>query len=336
MAKKSKFGSKEAGSKGGKARAKRLSSTERSEIARQAALRRWNKDQRVQQATHDGVLQIGTLEIPCAVLEDGTRVLTQFGFLQAVGRSGRPAGGRGSSFERRAPFLDSDNLIPFIDESMMSDSKAITFKMTSGGIAHGYRADLLPRVCEIYLQARDANALRADQIKFSKACDIIMRGLAHVGIIALVDEATGFQTDRAKRALAEILERFISDELRRWVKTFPDDYFKELCRLKGVEFRSDMKLPMYFGVLTNNIVYKRLAPGVLNELQRVTPKTAGGGRKHKFHQRLSSDIGHPKLLEHLGMVIGAMKLSDNFKDFKMKLDRIAPVYKDAPLFEGQS
>jgi hypothetical protein len=159
-----------------------------------------------------------------------------------------------------------------------------------------------------------------------------MRGLAHVGIIALVDEATGYQADRARKALAEILERFISDELRRWVKTFPDDYFKELCRLKGVTFRSDMKLPQYFGHHTNDIVYKRLAPSVLKKLQEKNPTTESGRRANKNFQWLSEDMGHPKLLQHLGLVVGAMKLSANYEDFRKNLDKIAPVYKDAPLF----
>jgi len=94
-----------------------------------------------------------------------------------------------------------------------------------------------------------------------------------------------------------------------------------------------MKLPQYFGHLTNDIVYKRLAPAVLRELQERNPRV-GSGRRHKHHQWLSVDIGHPKLLEHLGMVIGAMKLSTDFDDFKKKLNRIAPVYKEAPLFEA--
>ena len=64
----------------------------------------------------------------------------------------------------------------------------------------------------------------------------------------------------------------------------------------------------------------------------MTPRTEAGNRKHKFHQRLTADIGHPKLIEHLGMVIGFMKLSGNYCDFKAKLDRISPVYKEAPLF----
>ena len=206
------------------------------------------------------------------------------------------------------------------------------YRTTRGQRAHGYDATLLPKICDVYLKARDEKALLTSQQHIAKACDLLIRALAHVGIIALVDEATGYQADRARRALAEILEKFISEELRRWVKTFPADYFKELCRLKGVVFRSDMKLPQYFGHLTNDIVYKRLAPAVLRELQERNPRSESGRRHHRHHQWLSIDIGHPKLLEHLGLVIGVMKLSDDFNDFKKKLNRIAPIYKEAPLF----
>ena len=41
-------------------------------------------------ATHQGKIKIGEKEIPCAVLEDGTRVLSETGITNAVlgGRSG--------------------------------------------------------------------------------------------------------------------------------------------------------------------------------------------------------------------------------------------------------
>jgi hypothetical protein len=38
----------------------------------------------------------------------------------------------------------------------------------------------------------------------------LLRGFARVGIIALVDEATGFQRDRTKDALSKILEAYIA------------------------------------------------------------------------------------------------------------------------------
>jgi hypothetical protein len=79
--------------------------------------------------------------------------------------------------------------------------------MPNGGKAWGYRADLLPKVCAVYLKARDKKQLLDSQEPVAIACDILVRGLAQVGIIALVDEATGYQRDRAADALARYLKR---------------------------------------------------------------------------------------------------------------------------------
>lgn len=315
--------SEKGASRGGISRAAKLTAEERKNIARKAANARWDSD--LPQATHYGDLKLGNLVIPCAVLADGTRILTQQGFLIAIGRSGKPAQGRGSRLEKTAPFLDLDNLKPYVDDELENSTKPISFRVPSGTRAYGYRAETLPRVCEVYLTARDDGALLKSQSKMAKACDILMRALAHVGIVALVDEATGYQEDRARDALAEILQKFISDELRRWVKTFPDEYFRELFRLKDVKIgQFSAKKPQYVGHWTNDIVYKRLAPGVLDELRKITPKTSKGNRKHKFHQRLSEDAGHPALREHLHAVVTLMKASDTWTDFQRLLDRSLP------------
>jgi hypothetical protein len=94
-----------------------------------------------------------------------------------------------------------------------------------------------------------------------------MRGFARVGIDALVDEATGFQEVRVKDALAKILERFVAKEIQNYVKLFPLGYYKGLCRLKGIPFVENLQLPWYFGHLTNNVVYGRLAPAALYALR---------------------------------------------------------------------
>jgi hypothetical protein len=172
--------------------------------------------------------------------------------------------------------------------------------------------------------------LQPNQAHIADQCEILVRGFARVGIIALVDEATGYQEDRARDALARILESFIAKELQPWVQTFPVDYYKELFRLRGLPFPTDtVKRPQYFGVLTNDIVYKRLAPGVLDELRRVTPRDEETGRhKHKFFQRLTTNTGYPKLREHLGAVVAVMKLSSRYPDFINKLDQLYPRYDD--------
>jgi hypothetical protein len=163
---------------------------------------------------------------------------------------------------------------------------------------------------------------------------MLIRGFARVGIISLVDEATGYQRDRAKDALARILEAFIAKELQPWIKTFPDDFYEELFRLRGLDFpRDTVRRPQYFGHLTNDIVYKRLAPGVLEELKRTAPKLPSGRRKGTLQQQLTPDLGHPLLREHLAKVTTIMKLSDDWHDFKKKLDRLQPRHDDTLQFD---
>jgi hypothetical protein len=319
----------EAGAKGGKARAQRMTPEERGEAARMAAEARWNVN--IPKATHSGELKIGDAVIPCAVLDDQTRVLTQRGFSVALGRYKNPK--KGAVVELPV-FLSAANLKPYIDEDLERSSIPIKFRMAegaggqSGNIALGYRADLLPKVCKVYLRASQDRKLRPNQYHIAEQCLVLYEGLATVGIIALVDEATGFQYDRPRRDLEEYLKTFLSESLRRWVRTFPADYFKHLCRLRGVELRTDMKLPKYFGHLTNDLVYRRLAPGLLKRLK--DRKIERGHPSNKLHSWLSSDVGVPEVLVHLGMVVGLMKIHTDYDAFVRQLDTIAPVYPKTP------
>lgn len=315
--------------KGGKARANSLTAKDRKSIAKKAAASRW--DTSIPVATHIGELKIGDLVLPCAVLPDGTRVLSQGGITTAFG----PVTGGWQTRKKATDddsialptFLVAGSLQDFIPDSLRDLVAApIKYRDPRGGpVRVGLDASLLPQVCEVWLRARDAKALTKIQLPVADRADILMRGLAHTGIIALVDEVTGYQRDRAKDALAKILEAFIERELQPWVPTFPADFYEELFRLRGLDYpTASVSRPQYFGVLTNDIVYKRLAPGVLDELKRVTPKTETGRLKHKLFQKLTANIGYPKLREHLGAVVAVMKLSNDWHDFKTKLDRLYP------------
>jgi hypothetical protein len=313
--------------KGGVARAEALSKKQRKDIARRAATARWAVLPQAICGSTDRPLRIGDIELQCYVLEGGTRVLSQAGFLEALGRHRKANVRREGGEEPLPPILQGKAINPFVTKEVAEKSRPIKFRTPSGALASGYRADLLPSVCEIYLKAKDAGVLPENQQHVAKQAEILIRGLAHVGIIALVDEATGYQEVRARDALAKVLEAFIAKELQPWVQTFPADYYRELFRLRGLNFPTEtVRKPQYFGTLTNDIVYKRLAPGVLEELKRVTPKNESGHRKHKFFQRLTDNVGYPKLREHLGAVIAVMKMSTNYHHFLQQLDRHYPRY----------
>ena len=270
-------------------------------------------------------LIIGEIEIPCYVLEDETRVLTQTGFLEGLGRSGTPKSSGSEQFAKMPAFLRAVNLKPFIDNTLTKSPTPVRFRLPTGGkIALGYDAILLPQVCEVYLKARDAGALLASQAHIATQAEVLMRGLATVGVIALVDEATGYQRIREERALATILEKFIAVELQPWTKTFDYDFYNQIFRLKGWPGPDGVKRPSVIGHYTNDFVYSRLAPGVLDELRRVNPTLPSGKRRNTHHQWFTPDLGHPKLKEHLAAVSALMKASSNWDIFIRNLNRAFP------------
>lgn len=328
--------------KGGDARAQSLTPERRREIARAAVDARWAKAGKapMPRASHTGEVKLGEIGIPCAVLEDGTRVLWQQEFLRVIGRTGRAAESAVGTGSLKLPiFLRAENLKPLITQELIEASTPIPFRgsgiiPTRGGIAYGFKAELLPQVCSVFLEASDKGLLKSNQRHIYERCKILIRGLAVVGITALIDEATGYQDARAKDALARILEAFIAKELRKWISTFPIDYYKELFRLRGWKFpdlpAEQRKRPVLVGKITNDVVYDRLAPGVRGELNRLTPRDEKGRLKQKLFQHLTEDVGHPKLREHLASVTSLMKASDNWSQFMYMLNRALPRYGDTP------
>lgn len=319
--------------KGGEARAAKLTPEQRREIAMKGveAKRALAMDRALPLATHgspDKPLRIGDSEIQCYVLSDGTRVLTQATFLEALGRH-RKANVRNEESEERLPaILQGKALFPFISKDLAEKSRPIVFRTPSGGKASGYRAELLPEVCEIYLMANDAGKLPANQKHVAAKAQILVRGLARVGIIALVDEATGYQKDRARDALAQILEAFVAKELQPYLKTFPADYYENLFRLYNLPYPpagNKSFRPAFFGHITNDVVYARLAPELLPELKKAASKAE---KKAKLHQWLSSDVGHPKLREHLISIVSLLKVSKSPDEFKAYVNTVHPRYGD--------
>lgn len=282
-------------------------------------------EEKIHDALAVGVATIGDNEIPCAVLEDETRVLTMGEFLQAIGRARTPKG-RSRAVDELPPFLEARNLQPYIDADLSESTKRVVFRSPrSGGVAYGYKAELLPGVCKVYLQAREDRKLRHTQQHIAQQCEILMRGFAHIGIIALVDEATGYQDLRSRYALGEILEKFIAKELQPWTKTFPDEFYKHLFRLRGWSYDPlSVKRPSYVGKLTNDLIYERLAPGVLDELRAKSPKDEKGRRRNKLFQWLTGDMGHPRLREHLAAVIALEKANMTWDSFYRGIQRALP------------
>ena len=308
---------------GGKARAKKLSKEARSKIAKNAADEKWKSPKAIY-GSPDKKLKIGDRELECYVLEGGKRVLSGRGMQEALGLGQA----HGSLLK---DFTTQKSIIPFISNALAMELAApIKFiRSGRGGIlASGFEAHMLPDLCDAILEARNNGALSGSrQLAIAKQCEIIVRALSRIGITALIDEVTGFQEVRDREALQKILDKYLTDEWAKWTKTFPDDFYKQLFRLKGVPFPigDGGKKPGYVGHWTNDVVYSRLAPGVLETLKKKNPRAVETGvRKRKHHQHLTRDYGHPVLTEHLSNVTFLMSGCTDWEDFRKRLDLAKP------------
>lgn len=285
-------------------------------------------DMKLLEATHLGELKIGNVIIECAVLEDGTRLLSQTSFMQAIGKKGRPIRKPSFTSDEIPEFLSASNLEPFITDEMRQSWIPVIYKVKSrkGRPGYGYRAELLAQVCNVYLDAAEAGALLQSQEPLARQCQILIRGFAQVGIIALVDEATGYQEARDRDALHRILEAYIAKEFLPWTKRFPDEFYQEMFRLHGWQYTplNPAKGPRLAGKITNEIVYEKLPPGVLDELKRRNPIVRDGQRQHRHHTLLTTEIGNPHLEKHLAAVIALMRASPTWSHFKRLFARAFP------------
>ena len=327
---------------GGIARAKKLSSDERSAISRRAAEARWAKAEAegkvFPRATHSGELKIGGLPIKCAVLQDGTRVITETAFMEALGiyYSGWHSTRRQESDlgEKIPNYISHKALAPYVSQHLdPGDYDSVWYRTETGGKARGIKAEIIPKICEIWMDACKDGKLTGDTQKAIAAkAEIMLRGLARVGITALVDEATGYQEIRDRQALQALLDQYLRKEFATWAKRFPDEFYQEIYRLRNWTLQHFQKRPGIVGKYTTDIVYERMAPELVEELEKKNPIVTPGYRRQKHHQWLSDDIGHPALTKHIDNVITLMRASEDWDMFMRLLNRSLPKKTSANTF----
>lgn len=269
---------------------------------------------------HEGILDLAGIQIPCYILDDGTRVLSGSAMQNALKLQEETDNRSGT---RLARYLGQKSLEPFIYKGKEHGHYNPIICYKGEQKINGYEATILADICEAFLEARNNISLSQRQKIIADQCEILIRGFARVGITALVDEATGYQYERERDALQIVLKAYISEELLKWQKTFPDTFYQEIFRLNKWDYtvKGINKRPGVIGRWTNQFIYEQLPKGVLEELKAKTPKTPEGKYKAKFFQSLTPDIGHPKLNSQIYEVVGIMKISDNWQDFISNFNR---------------
>ena len=318
--------------KAGMARWEGVSKSEQKALVSKAAHARWKGTDGIIVAEYTGEVTLGSFKIRCAVLQDGRRIFSERSLCDVIGHSRHP-----DDYARRRqeqaqgkeslPVLVSSTIRPFISDDVVKElATPIRYQITEGfGIpARGIEATKLADICDAFLAAREAGALTPEELPKAKAAEQLMRALARVAVVALIDEATGYQVVRHRDELQQLLNKYVSEEFRPWSQVFPDEFYIHLFRLRNLKMDDIRKKPSYFGHLTNDIVYDRLLPGMRERLRQVNPANEKGRRPRRHFQHLTKDVGEDHLRKHLTGVVMLMKASSTYPEFIRSLDRAAP------------
>jgi conserved hypothetical protein len=222
-----------------------------------------------------------------------------------------------ASGTRLARYLNQTTLKPFIykDKAPGHFDPIVCYKGEQK--INGYEATVLADICEAFLDARKNIKLSARQRIIADQCEILIRGFARVGIVALVDEATGYQYERERFELEKILNAYISDEILKWQLTFTDDFYREIYRLWKLPFipKYIKNKPSFIGKLTSKYIYEQLPKGVVDRIKEKTGKTEKGNWKYKWHQALTPEIGREHLKKQIIEVTTLMSISQSKEQF---------------------
>lgn len=291
----------------------------------------------IQKATHAGELKVGEkINIRCYVLEDMTRILAYRNTTDALAN---PENYRQKSGQWMQRLARNEAIKPhFSEELIQKIENPIEFIPPGQKAARGIEASLLVDICDALWEARKKGSLKEKNPYFEASiqAETMIRAFAKVGIVALVDEATGYQEIREKDALKKILEKYISPILLPYATRFPREFYLETYKLRGWDYTpiqqgKGAKTPL-LGKITNDVIYNRLVPGALEKLQELNPERDNHGRlKHHHHRHLTDAHGIPALDKHIASVITIMKLSDSWEDFYKKLNKVHPHYRNSDI-----
>jgi len=246
-------------------------------------------------------------ELPCFVLDNGQRVITRTGATKLL------AGGKGGG--NLESYVNVVNIRPLLPENLSDRMIEFVLPGVTNKTVRGLTAEDFLAICRAYVHARDNHALTGRQEEIAIKASMFLSACAKVGLIALIDEATGYQYERQQDALQVKLKLYLEEEMRKWEKTFPDELWMEFGRLTGWQEPLQTR-PKYWGKLVTELIYELLDPDVAEWLKEHVPEPSRG---KNYHQWLSGQYGLNKLIQHIWMVIGIAKTCFNIHELREKL-----------------
>ena len=267
-------------------------------------------------ALYRGQLLIGDLKLDCLVLSNGMRVLTAKSVYLALGSlTSETYIKLELNEDTLSLFFASKNLQSYINQDVISRFSPIPY-LDNKQKKIAYIANLLPKLCQLYLNARRNGDLHFTQKRLAIQSEILLSTLAQVGITSLIDETTGYQHDRKHEALRILLSNHVALGLHKLLDAFPDSFFSELDWLYYSSSTKLLKRPQIYAHIINKYIFEAIELGWFKSDLNVTNATSKEEYKTKFYQWLCRE-GKDMLLNKIHKVQELMKMYSNVKSFKV-------------------
>lgn len=274
-------------------------------------------EKKIPKAWGSGPITLNGVQIQCAVLEDGTPILNKGRMMKALGRPWK-----GSSRTDKPSFIGAVNLQPYIRPDLDEALKGLEF-YDGARLMTGYDAKILPMICRVYRDAERAGVLTPNQLPTAKVCEIMADAFSAVGITALIYEQLGYEKFKHPEAFRLLIESYMSEEVRKWAKEFPDELFYQMDRIYGNQTTTSRNRPLYYAKFLRKYIYEPFEKGeVLKELDVRNPRNEKGARKNRHHSNLSEQIGLPAVRSQIWQVVATLKVSSSKQKFENNFARI--------------
>lgn len=263
-----------------------------------------------------GVLEIFN-DLPCYVLDDGQRVFRLSNLTKAL---------RDKEHGKFGNYLASSNIVkylpnrlrPLTDENHDRIPQGVVEFKFNDKIEKGYNSEDFMDVCSAFVTANlNGEKLSEAQQEIVKNANKFILSTAKIGVVALIDEATGYQNIRHSKELQLKIQYFLIDKdsnAREWEKTFPDELWYEFGRLTNWK-GNIKKRPKYWGKYVNELIYNLLDKDIAQYLRENKPPKYNGHKK--YFQWLNEKYGLKELTQHIWQIIGMAKTCENMNELKI-------------------
>lgn len=305
---------------GGIARAEKLSSERRSEIARKGAIAKHTLHKPLEAIRKGNFKEDFGFDVECYVLNDEkkTAVMNQRGMATALGIK-NTSGVALTSFIRTRAIANTslgEQLLRKINKPLIFKGLSVGVNMPPPRPANGFDVTLLIDICKAVVEARNQGSLPNTYNDVALQAEVILGATAKLGIQTLVYKLAGY--DASKETVIAAFKAFVRDEAKKYEKEFPAELYIEWARLYKITPPVHGRKSWKNRHLTVDHVYHPLAQsdGKLLTLLRESKESDGGNKK--LFQFLN-EVGARALRIHLGRILEMAESSPDKATYEAKI-----------------